>query len=130
MNAGDARTILKRLEMLHLMRLLPAGLGSILAQPTYLRDVHDSTENHTAKSKKVDGNSDLPSRRDVAVVGYQKPLRAWVSSEQSLIVFPSAIHSFTQQLLVTNLISLRLIVQIISALETNLESLALQVNVA
>jgi hypothetical protein len=60
MNARDARTILKRL-ILPLTWLLPAGLGSILAQPMLLRDVHGSTEKHTAESKKSNANSNLTS---------------------------------------------------------------------
>jgi hypothetical protein len=60
MNARDARTILKR-SILYLMWLLPAGLGSILAQLMRLRDVDGSTENHTTESKELDGNSNPPS---------------------------------------------------------------------
>ena len=75
MNARDARTILKR-SILPLIRLLPGGLASILAQPTQLRDVDGSTENHTTESKKLDGDSNLPSRGEVAVVECEKRLKA------------------------------------------------------
>jgi len=73
MNARDAQTTSN--PILHSIRLLPAGLGSILAQPTWLRDVHGSTENHTAESKKLGKNSNLPSPGGVGVVECEEPLR-------------------------------------------------------
>lgn len=60
MNARDAQTTSNPIP--HSIRLLRAGLGSILAQATWLRDVHDSTENHTAESKKLTEDRNLPSR--------------------------------------------------------------------